>query len=284
MDVKVHDIELAQAIMDYIEAHLNEKITLDKLVTAIHYSKFHLHRSFSAVMGMGLHAYTQRRQLSEAARFLVHSRRSILDLALASGFQSQQAFSVAFKGMYKQAPGAYRRRSDAYPLQCRVPLYLHLAAPLVTRQQVRLAKDADVPACVALMRTAIDGYPEMNEETFLRHLQRRIRQRQALVLDSDGCLLGALVFSRSTGLLEFLGVHPQFRGCGVERCLLEVLTTTYLPEQLLQMTTFRANDKADTGQRAMLLNLGFQQQEWLVEYGYPTQRFVRPVLLRGEDA
>lgn len=166
--MKVQDIELAQAIVEHVDTHLHERMTLDDLVAATHYSKFHLHRAFTAVLGLPVHTYVQRRRLSEAASLLVHSRRSILDIALLSGYQSQQAFSLAFKSLYKQAPGAFRRRADAYPLQCRVSLYAHLAAPIVERQQVRLANDADVPAFLALMKAAIDGYPEMDEGAFLR--------------------------------------------------------------------------------------------------------------------
>ena len=40
------------------------------------------------------------------------------------------------------------------------------------------------------------------------------------------------------------------------------------------MTTFRAGDKADTGYRDLLKSLGFAERELLIEYGYPTQRFV----------
>lgn len=166
--MKVQDIELAQAIVEHVDTHLHERMTLDDLVAATHYSTFHLHRAFTAVLGLPVHTYVQRRRLSEAASLLVHSRWSILDIALLSGYQSQQAFSLAFKNLYKQAPGAFRRRTDAYPLQCRVSLYAHLAALIVERQQVRLANDADVPALLALMKAAIDGYPEMDEGTFRR--------------------------------------------------------------------------------------------------------------------
>ena len=39
------------------------------------------------------------------------------------------------------------------------------------------------------------------------------------------------------------------------------------------MTTYREGDRADTGHRALLKNLGFAEKELLIEYGYPTQRF-----------
>lgn len=40
------------------------------------------------------------------------------------------------------------------------------------------------------------------------------------------------------------------------------------------MTTFREGDRADTGHRDGLKRLGFAERELLVEFGYPTQRFV----------
>ena len=49
-----------------------------------------------------------------------------------------------------------------------------------------------------------------------------------------------------------------------------------LPGQEISTTTFREQDKADTGHRDMLLQLGFAEKELLTEFGYPTQRFVLP--------
>ena len=39
------------------------------------------------------------------------------------------------------------------------------------------------------------------------------------------------------------------------------------------MTTYREGDRADTGHRKLLKNLGFAERELMIEYGYPTQRF-----------
>ena len=48
------------------------------------------------------------------------------------------------------------------------------------------------------------------------------------------------------------------------------------------MTTFREGDKADTGYRELLKHLGFAERELLMEFGYPTQRFVLSAK-RGEE-
>jgi hypothetical protein len=47
-----------------------------------------------------------------------------------------------------------------------------------------------------------------------------------------------------------------------------------LYEREISITTFREGDNADTGYREALKRLGFAERELLIEFGYPTQRFV----------
>lgn len=44
----------------------------------------------------------------------------------------------------------------------------------------------------------------------------------------------------------------------------------------ISITTYREGDKADTGHRKAIMDLGFAEAELLVEFGYPTQRFILP--------
>ena len=81
-------------------------------------------------------------------------------------------------------------------------------------------------------------------------------------------------FSRTSGSIDFLGIHPQYRNLELQNLFLEVLLEKYLPGQEISMTTYREGDKADTGHRDLLKNLGFAERELLIEFGYPTQRFV----------
>jgi transcriptional regulator GlxA family with amidase domain len=100
-----------------MEANLTKKIDLDMIAEAVHYSKYHLHRVFSKTVGITIHDYLQRRQLTEAAKLLVFSNMSIIDIALLSGYESQQAFTSIFTAMYKQSPNKYRENERFYPLQ-----------------------------------------------------------------------------------------------------------------------------------------------------------------------
>lgn len=112
-----HKVESISAAISYIEAHLNEKLDLDTVANVICYSKYHLHRMFTEMVGITLHDYIQRRQLTEAAKLLVFSEKPIIQIALIAGYESQQAFTSIFKAMYKQTPLEYRQNEVFYPLQ-----------------------------------------------------------------------------------------------------------------------------------------------------------------------
>ena len=88
-----------ETVIDYIEANLDGKLDLEMVAEAVHYSKYHLHRMFTSTVGMTIHDYVQRRQLTEAAKLLVFSDRPIIEVAFICGYESQQAFSSAFKSM-----------------------------------------------------------------------------------------------------------------------------------------------------------------------------------------
>ena len=103
-----HLTPLERAI-EYIETHLDENIDLGDVSREMGYSYYHMTRLFSAVLGEPVGRYISRRRLYRAAQQLVHSDRRIIDIALESGFQSPEAFSRAFKALFKTTPAVYRK-------------------------------------------------------------------------------------------------------------------------------------------------------------------------------
>ena len=116
------NIKNVMTAIDYIESHLHEKLDLETVAGAVHYSKYHLHRMFTSTVGLTIHDYVQRRQLTEAAKLLVLSDRPILEIALSAGYESQQSFTDIFKAMYKKSPNRYREEEEFYPLQLKYVL------------------------------------------------------------------------------------------------------------------------------------------------------------------
>lgn len=108
--------EKVEIILQYIEDHLDEDLSLDNLAEIVGYSKYHLHRMLSELLGISVHLYIQKRRLSNAAYELVHNKKEIAQIALTAGYSSQQAFHTAFKKGYKETPDAYRQQQKFYPL------------------------------------------------------------------------------------------------------------------------------------------------------------------------
>ena len=266
---------VSQAIR-YIEDNLNDKLELDIVAAALHYSKFHLHRIFTKTIGLTIHEYAQRRQLTEAAKLLVFSEKTIIDIALISGYESQQAFTSVFKSMYKTTPAKFRAAEKFYPLQLEIHLKEEIVQMDFTKDDIRFAKPSDVNDWLELVRLTIDGFPYLDEADYLEVLHRCIAEKRALILRDDDMAIGVMVFSFETVSIDFLAVHPQYRNLGIAKLFLDKLMDELLVGKEISITTYRAGDKADTGYREELYKLGFAEKELLVEFGYPTQRFVLP--------
>ena len=85
-------------------------LSLHALAVEARLSAFHLHRMFAAVAGETPKHFVQRLRLDRAAALLLTGDDSILDVALACGFQSHETFSRAFRRRFGMKPSEYRDR------------------------------------------------------------------------------------------------------------------------------------------------------------------------------
>jgi len=101
------------ALLDHIDRNLDQTLELASLAERVHFSPFHFHRVFSAWMGETLGDYLRRRRLDVAALMLAAQphESTVLQIALAVGFGSSEAFSRAFKLRFGQTPSAWRADS-----------------------------------------------------------------------------------------------------------------------------------------------------------------------------
>lgn len=96
-------------VLTYIDEHLDEAIDLPKLAAVAHFSSFHFHRLFAALIGETLGDYVRRRRIEVAAmRLVVQPRTRILNIALSVGFGSAEAFTRAFRSRFGCSPSAWR--------------------------------------------------------------------------------------------------------------------------------------------------------------------------------
>ncbi|MFH1214229.1 MAG: GyrI-like domain-containing protein [Candidatus Neomarinimicrobiota bacterium] len=102
-------------VLDYIEIHLTESLTLEELASVSCFSPFHFHRIFRAFVGETVGQYISRIRLEKAATLLLSNPdKSITAIALDCGFSGSTTFARAFKESFGISASAWREthRSD----------------------------------------------------------------------------------------------------------------------------------------------------------------------------
>ncbi|WP_323114047.1 AraC family transcriptional regulator [Pseudomonas guariconensis] len=95
-------------LMDYIEAHLDQPMTLGELAVRCNLSEYHFARMFRTSFGLPPHQYLLARRLNRACQLLRQGQMPLGQVALLCGFASASHFSNRFRQALGATPGDYR--------------------------------------------------------------------------------------------------------------------------------------------------------------------------------
>ena len=95
-------------LIDYIEQHLDQPISLGELAGRCALSEYHFARMFRESFGLPPHQYLLARRLTRARELLRGTRQPLGEIALACGFASPSHFANRFKQALGGTPGEYR--------------------------------------------------------------------------------------------------------------------------------------------------------------------------------
>ncbi len=108
--------EIISKVCDFIYAHLDDELSVERLSDIAGFSKYHFHRQFSAYTGIGVYKFIQLLRLKRASYQLVFNRYyRIVDIALDAGFENPESFSRAFKHTFGQTPTEFREQPQWAP-------------------------------------------------------------------------------------------------------------------------------------------------------------------------
>ncbi len=94
---------LISGVLDYINDHYAEELTLDALATRFFISKYHLSREFVRITGTSVHRYIIQKRLAVAKQMLSEGRAS-MEICQQCGFGDYSNFYRAFKNEYGISP------------------------------------------------------------------------------------------------------------------------------------------------------------------------------------
>ena len=147
-------------VLVHIQQHLDENLELDELARIAHFSPYHFHRVFRGMVGEGVAEHVRRLRLERAAQRLKFTDSPVTHVALDAGYETHEAFTRAFRGMFGEPPSRFREVHQALP-QAVAPSGVHYSPEGSVDAFNPIEKGADVmdvriekiePKRVAFMR------------------------------------------------------------------------------------------------------------------------------------
>ncbi|MCD6060286.1 MAG: putative AraC family transcriptional regulator [Moraxellaceae bacterium] len=98
----------AWAVQAYMQAHLDESLTLDQLAAAFGFERFHFAKTYRRLTGRAPLTHFLQLRMERAARLLDSGEVRVGEVARVLGYEDAHYFSRQFRRMMGVAPSEYR--------------------------------------------------------------------------------------------------------------------------------------------------------------------------------
>lgn len=98
---------MLQRVMDYIQANLDQDLTLAEIAGVVYLSPYHLTRLFKRAMGQSLHQYVIAQRVIAAQRLITAGQLSLAEIATKVGFADQSHLTRHFKRLQGISPAVF---------------------------------------------------------------------------------------------------------------------------------------------------------------------------------
>lgn len=99
-------------VMEFVDAHLNENISLAALAAETGLSTHHFGKAFKASFGVPPCRYATRRRIHRAKELLLSDQQSVSEIAHALGFCSHSHLSDVFRRLTGMSPSEFRKKGS----------------------------------------------------------------------------------------------------------------------------------------------------------------------------
>lgn len=95
-------------VKDFIDANLEEDLSLGEIATVAELSQFHFARSFRKSVGMTPQQFVMQQRIERAKMLLANGDLPIVEISLRTGFKNQSHFTTLFRKFTKLTPKTWR--------------------------------------------------------------------------------------------------------------------------------------------------------------------------------
>jgi YesN/AraC family two-component response regulator len=99
-----------QPVLEYVEAHLNDRLLVDKCSQLVNMSYYYFVKYFKNVIGVSFTDYLQQKRIRKAEQLLLTTESSIVDIGEQIGMQNMSHFYKLFKRLNGHSPNDFRKK------------------------------------------------------------------------------------------------------------------------------------------------------------------------------
>lgn len=107
-EVQLHWKSRVEKVMEYVEEHLSEDLSLGTVSRNLNYNKSTLKHIFKKHLQVSYHAYVERKRMDKAFQLLSEGKW-IKEVMPETGYRNHSTFNKAFKKRFKYPPGYFRK-------------------------------------------------------------------------------------------------------------------------------------------------------------------------------
>ncbi len=104
------DMEKIRQALVFVDEHYMERITLEQVAGTVYLSRSYFSTLFHKAVNERFRDYLLSKRLDAARRLLQETDQSVLEIALASGFDNMSNFYRQYHKRYGERPGDYRKK------------------------------------------------------------------------------------------------------------------------------------------------------------------------------
>jgi len=100
--------ELICNILDYIDTNIDVEIKIDTLANIFYFNRTYIMKKFKKELGISIINYINMKKIYNSLKYF-KDNKSILEIALRSGFNSQEYYTEMFRNILNVSPLTYKK-------------------------------------------------------------------------------------------------------------------------------------------------------------------------------